>query len=159
MAPRIPLDPALVDDYGVGDATGLVPSLTASRERMLAALGQLDRVDAVTHELCRLLNARLQQCQICLRYRYTDTDEALLGEADNYRESERLTERQKCALSLSDRYLRAPGEPAGPERDAWLAEFTPEEIIELLLRQFRYTWNKVMVAMALDGETRLTSAR
>ena len=69
MAPRIPLHKELIDEYGVGDATGLASSYSAARERMLAAMQCLDRIDPVTNELCRLRNAHLQQCQVCMRVR------------------------------------------------------------------------------------------
>jgi hypothetical protein len=155
MAPRIPLDQGLIDEYGVGDATGLTPSYSAARERMLGAMGGLDHMDPVTHELCRLRNAHLQQCQVCMRFRYTDTDERVLAAAQDYESNEVLTTRQKLALSLTDLYLRAPAEPAAGLRDELLREFTPEELLELLLRQVRYTWNKTLVALALDGEEQL----
>jgi alkylhydroperoxidase family enzyme len=155
MAPRIPLDTELLDEYGVGDATGLTPSYSAARDRMLAAMHGLDRVDPVTHELCRLRNAHLQQCQVCMRFRYTDTDEGLLAAAQQYESSEVLTTRQKLALSLTDIYLRAPAEPTAGLREELLREFSPEELIELILRQVRYTWNKTLVALALDGEPQL----
>ena len=123
MAPRIPLDTELLDEYGVGDATGLTPSYSAARDRMLAAMHGLDRVDPVTHELCRLRNAHLQQCQVCMRFRYTDTDEGLLAAAQQYESSEVLTTRQKLALSLTDIYLRAPAEPTAGLREELLRGF------------------------------------
>jgi alkylhydroperoxidase family enzyme len=155
MAPRIPLDMGLIDEYGVGDATGLTPSYSAARERMLAAMHGLDRIDPVTHELCRLRNAHLQQCQVCMRFRYTDTDERVLAAAQEYESSEVLTSRQKLALSLTDLFLRAPAEPASDAREELLREFSPEELLELVFRQVRYTWNKTLVALALDGDAQL----
>lgn len=152
MAPRIPVDPAHIDEYGVADATGMVPGFTAARQRMLDALARLDRVDPVTHELCRLLNANLQQCNVCMRYRYTDADEQLLDAAQDYERSSLLSERQKLALRLSDAYIRQPAVPPAALREALLDELSAFGVIELLLRQFRYTWNKTLVALGLDGE-------
>lgn len=149
--PRIPIGTSPVDSYGTVDATWMVPAITAARQQMLDALAGLAEIDPVTHELCRLLNADLQQCQICLRYRYTDSDEQVLSAVSTYEKSQQLTERQRLALRLCDLYLRSPGVPDESLRDALLAEFSPTEIAELLLRQVRYTWNKVMVALGLDG--------
>jgi alkylhydroperoxidase family enzyme len=159
MTPRIPLDSQCIDEFGVGDATGLTPAYSAARERMLSALAKLDGIDPVTQELCRLRNADLQQCAVCKRFRYTDTDEAVLAEAQRYEDSDLLTGRQKLALRLTDVYLRHPGVPPDDLRDQLRREFSPEQIIEILLRQVRYTWNKTLVALALDGESEPVAPR
>lgn len=152
MAPRLPITVGATDEHGATDATGMTPAFSAAREGTLEALARLDRIDQVTHELCRLLNAELQQCRVCLRYRYTDAGEELLGDVTHYENSEHYDERQKLALRLCDVYLRSPGLPDPDLRAALLAEFAPEEILELLLRQVRYTWNKVLVTLGLDGD-------
>lgn len=152
MSPRIPIDPEILDEYGVADVAQVLPGFIAARDRMVEALARLGRVDPVTAELCRLLNADLQQCKVCMRHRYTDTSEQVLSAARDYEHSELLTERQKLALRLCELYLRNPSVPDGALRTALLAEFSAEEIVELLLGQVRYTWNKALVALGLDGQ-------
>lgn len=152
MAARLPITVGSPDEHGVVDPSGMTPEFSAARQRMLAALSRMARIDPVTHELCRLLNAELQQCQVCLRHRYTDTAEETLQDVTHYEQSSAYDERQKVALRLCDAFLRTPGLPDADLRAQILAEFTPEEILEILLRQVRYTWNKVLVSLALDGD-------
>lgn len=153
MPPRIPIDIRHLDDHGVGDVSSLVPGIAAGRQVILDALQRMQSIDLVTHELCRLLNANLQRCNVCLRYRYGDTDEAVLGTVTDYERSPLLSDRQKLALRLSDLYLRDPAVPSPTLAQELVEEFTPVEILELLLRQVRYTWNKTLVALGLDGES------
>jgi len=81
------------------------------------------------------------------------TDDEVLAAAQEYENSDLLTDRQKLALRLTDVYLRQPGVAPDDLRDQLRREFSPEQIIEILLRQVRYTWNKTLVALALDGES------
>lgn len=152
MAPRLPVTVGTSDEHGVTDATGMTPDFTAARQRMLDALAGLDRLDPMTHELCRLLNAELQECRVCLRYRYIDGDEDTLRDVTHYEASDAYSERQKRALRLCDVFLRSPGPPAPELMADLLEEFAPEELLEILLHQVRYTWNKVLVSLGLDGD-------
>jgi hypothetical protein len=151
MAPRIPLDPGLIDEYGVGNPKSLAPTLAARHAALRTALDARSHIDVITQELCRLRNAKAQQCRLCLRLRYTDADEALLSAVDDYATNERLTARQRLALELADSFLRAPGQLPIGRRNALVGEFAPDELVELVVRQLWFLANKAMVALGLDG--------
>jgi hypothetical protein len=62
MRPRIPLPTDTVDRWGLPDASGLAPEISAARGRLRRAAYQMRTVDPVMTELVRIQNARFQNC-------------------------------------------------------------------------------------------------
>jgi hypothetical protein len=62
MKPRIPLPTDAVDRWGLPDASGLAPEISAARGRLRQAAYRMRTVDPVTTELVRIRNARFQNC-------------------------------------------------------------------------------------------------
>jgi hypothetical protein len=64
MAPRITLPSDEVLSIGLADLSGLVGPLGPAQGAAYMSLGKLHSLDAVTLELCRLRNARHQDCNL-----------------------------------------------------------------------------------------------
>jgi hypothetical protein len=62
MKPRIPLPTDAVGPWGLPDASGLAPAISAARGQLRRAAYRLKTVDPVTTELVRIRNARFQNC-------------------------------------------------------------------------------------------------
>ena len=62
MTPRIPLPPNAVNQWGLADASGLAPAISAARDALRKAAYRMKSVDPVTTELVRVRNARFQNC-------------------------------------------------------------------------------------------------
>lgn len=130
--------------------------LPEALNRVTGVVARLGALDPLTTELVRLRGARIHNCRMCKVLRHADAleaggDEALFDRIDDY-ESSDLTERQKTALRLTDAILMRPGDlPAGLVGEVH-EQFSPAEILELVLDVERNARNKVAVANATDAD-------
>jgi hypothetical protein len=76
-------------------------------------------------------------------------DEELLAKVDAYETSD-LTEFQKAALRLADVYLGVPGATDNNLRAVILAELTPAQVVETVLKLMQWSSDKVMVTLGHD---------
>ena len=169
MKPRIPLPTSKLTTYGnpderlaVPDAGDLAPAIAEARGRSQSLTFALSAVnDPVLTEMVRLRNARFQDCKFCQSTRSPaaraqGATETLYAAIDDY-ESSDLTERQKAALRLADAYLLWPAGTSDEVRAGALEHFTPEQIVELILRLLCYSSDKVMISLNLDLDEPLIS--
>lgn len=170
MTPRVPLPSDRSRTFGVPDErlavpdpTELAPAVVASRDKCQAAIFALDALrDPVLVEMVRLRNARFQDCRFCQSTRSpaaraSGATEDLYDQIDDY-ETSTLDARQKAALRLADAYLLRPGELSDDVRREALESFRTDEIVEIVLRLFHYSSDKVMVALRLDLDAPVASA-
>lgn len=169
MKPRVPLPASKLTTYGnpderlaVPDAGDLAPDIAEARSQgqsLTFALSAVD--DPVLTEMVRLRNARFQDCKFCQSTRSPvararGATETLYAAIDDY-ESSDLTDRQKAALRLADAYLLWPAGTSDEVRAGALEHFTPEQIVELILRLLVYSSDKVMISLNLDLDEPLIS--
>jgi alkylhydroperoxidase family enzyme len=169
VKPRIPLPTSKLTTYGnpdeqlaVPDASDLAPEIAQARSRSQSLTFALAAVnDPVLTEMVRLRNARFQDCKFCQSTRSPaaraqGATESLYADIDDY-EASGLSERQKAALRLADAYLLWPAGTSEEVRAGALEHFTPEQIIELILRLLVYSSDKVMISLNLDLDKPLIS--
>lgn len=156
-APRIPVP----DDVRTSDGTldpyaAYQPEISDGRHALVKAAHGSGALDPVTTELVRLRNAHLQGCIVCQNLRYSSARKAGLDEAGvaqvwDY-ESGTLPERQKMALRLADAFVIGMGQvPADLAKEARRL-LSEDEISEVGIAMFRFSLNKVRVAMHTDAE-------
>jgi alkylhydroperoxidase family enzyme len=162
VEPRIPLPTRKLTTYGnpderlaVPDASDLAPEIAEARRRSQSLTFALSAVnEPVLTEMVRLRNARFQDCHFCQSARSPaaraqGATEALYAAIDDYEASD-LSERQKAALRLADAYLLWPAGTSDEVRAGALDQFTPEQIVEFVLRLLVYSSDKVMISLNLD---------
>src|SRR5258708_5628946 len=106
--------------------------------------------DPVLTEMVRLRNARVQHCHFCQSTRSPagraqGATEALYATIDNYEASD-LSERQKAALRLADAYLLWPAGTSEEVKAGTAEHFTPEQIVEFILRLMVCSSDKGMIS-------------
>jgi alkylhydroperoxidase family enzyme len=74
----------------------------------------------------------------------------LMDEVLAYEQSS-LPEREKVALRLTDAFLSHPASYSARDRMQLLEHFSPEQVVELLLKLAAWTVNKSMTALRLDA--------
>jgi alkylhydroperoxidase family enzyme len=79
-----------------------------------------------------------------------DGEGDLMPEVVAYEQSS-LGEREKVALRLTDAFLSNPAAYSIPDRAQLLEHFSPEQVVELLLKLAAWTVNKSMTALRLDA--------
>jgi AhpD family alkylhydroperoxidase len=159
---RIPLPTPKLTTYGspderlaVPDASDLAPGIAEARGQSQSLTFTLAAVnDPVLTEMVRLRNARFQDCKFCQSTRSPaaraqGATETLYAAIDNYEASD-LSERRKAALRLADAYLLWPAGTSEEVRARALEHFTPEQIVEFILRLMVYSSDKVMISLNLD---------
>jgi hypothetical protein len=62
-----------------------------------------------------------------------------------------LSDRQKAALRLGEALLTVPSSLTPQARAAALEHFSPEEIVGMLYQLVMNTWNRVPIALGVDG--------
>jgi len=133
----------------------LAPEIAEARRRSQSLTFALSAVnEPVLTEMVRLRNARFQDCHFCQSTRSPaaraqGATEALYAAIDDYEASD-LSERQKAALRLADAYLLWPAGTSDEVRAGALEQFTPEQIVEFVLRLLVYSSDKVMISLNLD---------
>jgi alkylhydroperoxidase family enzyme len=129
-------------------------SLQSDVDALLMAIARLDSLDMVTTEVVRLRGARRHNCRICQSTRSVKAldagaNEAMFDKIDHY-ESSDLAESHKVALRLTDALITQPGE-IDPSLAAQVhQQFTPPQVIEIVLDVMRNSCQKVAVALAVD---------
>ena len=115
------------------------PELQAAFNDFYGALWTRGALDQPTKEVARLRNARVTGCGICRNLRFAGARDGGLTEdlvddiTDGYADSE-LPPRYKLALRFADVVLSArPDEVDDQLRQELLEEFTPAEVVELVL--------------------------
>jgi hypothetical protein len=76
-------------------------------------------------------------------------DETEAEKIDHYSDSD-LTVRQQLALRLTDTFVTYPSVDAGL-RDELRAQFTPAELVELVLDASKWSTQKISVSLGLDA--------
>lgn len=111
------------------------PEVWAAFNRYYGTLWSRGVVDQATKEVGRLRNARVTGCGICKNLRFAGARDAGLQEqhvaliGDDYASSD-MPERWKLAIRLADTLI-ADARIDDRLRAELLAEFSPEEIVEL----------------------------
>ncbi len=136
------------------DGTETDPRLMAAYHAFNRATCREHGVDGVTDEIVRLRSADYHNCQFCQSVRrnveWPDGVEDLMKEALNYRASTKISESQRVALELLDALVGAPIS-VKPDLQARLLEsFSPEQIVELLMKEAFWMSNKPMISLGTD---------
>jgi alkylhydroperoxidase family enzyme len=118
-----------------------------------------DRLDVVTTELVRLRCGRTHQCRICQTLRLDaaraeGVDNEMTAKIDRYETSD-LSERHKLALRITDAMILRPDLLAGEVVEAALDEFGSQALVELCLDISKWSTQKIVVTLGLDGTERL----
>ena len=158
--PRVSPPPdAPAGDAIRGSALGHQPELVEAFLKLYGILWSRGVVDHPTKEMARLRNARVTGCGYCRNVRFAVAREQGLSEAivdeirDGY-EGSSLSERQKRVLRFTDVFLRDPGGLPEALREELLAEFTPEEIVELAAAVALFMgFSKIAVALGQAPES------
>ncbi len=104
-------------------------------------------------ELVRLRNGIAQSCEYCMSVRLEGG--AGFGEDIGEKvlrfEQGDFSERQKAALRLADAFLTVPSGLTEKARQQALEQFSPAEIVALLLRLASFLVNKPRAALGIDG--------
>jgi alkylhydroperoxidase family enzyme len=169
VKPRLPLPTRTLTTYGnpderlaVPDASDLAPEIAEARSQSQTLTFALSAVnDPVLTEMVRLRNARFQDCHFCQSTRSPaaraqGANETLYAAIDHYEASD-LSERQKAALRLADAYLLWPAGTSEEVKAGALEQFTPDQIVEFILRLLVYSSDKVMISLRLDLDEPLIS--
>jgi len=156
MTLRLDLDGTVRDRVGAVDTSALIPELDQQKRRLMKEAYRLGGIDPVTGELVRFRNARLQDCHVCQAFRDPNArdhgaTEEKLAAVDDY-ESSDLSEDQKVALRFADAYLTAPAEVSDELRASMRRDYTPVQIVELVLRLSATTSNRVLRTLGLDAD-------
>ncbi|MCW2525349.1 MAG: carboxymuconolactone decarboxylase family protein [Pseudonocardiales bacterium] len=144
------------DGLGFVDTDPILPEFNAAKGRFMRVAFRSSGVDPVALELIRYRNGRLQNCQGCQAYRdpkarAAGADEDTLAAVDDYENSD-LDEAKKVVLRLTDTYLGSPGNVSAELRKDLLRYYSPEQIVQMVLRLSSTTSNRVVRALALDKE-------
>lgn len=124
------------DDPVNGSALGHQPELLERFNTLYATLWSRGVLDHPAKEIARLRNARITNCVFCRNVRFAQAREDGLAEdmveqiRDDYADST-LDARSKLIIRYADFFLKDPGGLDDATRAAMLAEFTPEQIVEL----------------------------
>jgi hypothetical protein len=112
-------------------------------------------IDAVTLELVRLRCAQYHECRVCGSTRDTSAlqaglDEDLVTKVLKYETSD-LPDRAKAILRFTDAMIMRPAEFTLEARADLLRYFTEAEIAGVALHIMKWSVQKVLVALNLDG--------
>ena len=136
------------------DGTETDPRLMAAYHAFNRATCREHGVDGVTDEIVRLRSADYHNCQFCQSVRrnveWPDGVEDLMKEALNYRASTKISESQRVALELLDALVGAPISVTADLQARLLESFSPEQIVELLMKEAFWMSNKPMISLGTD---------
>lgn len=150
--PRVPLGP---DNRPLRRDPELVRLLADYQDTVVRSR----HLDPVTTELVRLRCARQHDCRICQTLRLSDAaaagaDDELTSKIDHY-ESSDLSERHKTALRIVDAMIWRPTETGPRLVEQAHAQFTADEIAEILVDVTKWSTQKIHVALGTDGADHL----
>jgi len=130
------------------------PVLLAAYYAFNRATCRAHGVDEVTDEIVRLRSAEYHHCQFCQSVRrkveLPDGVQDLMAEARDYRTSTRISDRHRAALELLDVLVVAPASVDEQLRARLLEQFSPEQIVELLMKEAFWMSNKPMISLGTD---------
>jgi alkylhydroperoxidase family enzyme len=120
----------------------------------LRSVAQLVGVDPLTTELVRLRVARHHNCRLCKSLRTRAAidaggDEATYAKVDRFEDSD-LSAAQKVALRLTEAVIIRPESLDDSLVAAAHDNFTPAQLVEIVLDVMRNSANKVAVAFGAD---------
>jgi alkylhydroperoxidase family enzyme len=139
---------------GASPQAAYQPVLAGIVSRYQAAVVRDMIIDPVSCELIRLRCAHVHDCRHCSHVRLrgarqAGADEGLLAQVDSYETSDQLSARQKVMLRLADAHIFGSVPPSLP---AQVGEYlTPAEAVEVVLLVSKFSYQKVKVALGLDG--------
>jgi len=116
-------------------------------------------LDPIITEMVRLRCARTHDCRICKTLRLDDArsagvDESMTAKVDYYERSD-LDERIKIALRVTDGFITRPDTLTIERAAEARAEFTPDQLAEIMLDITKWSTQKIHVALGTDGAERL----
>jgi alkylhydroperoxidase family enzyme len=138
----------------VDDDSETDPKLLAAYYAFNRATCKEHGIDEVTDDLVRLRSADYHNCQFCKSVRrnveWPDGVDDLMREAMNYRASDKINGQQRAALELLDAMVVAPIKVDEDLQVALLEHMTPEQIVELLMKEAFWMSNKPMISLKTD---------
>jgi AhpD family alkylhydroperoxidase len=112
------------------------------------------QLDPVLHELIRLYNAKVQDCQYCQNARQAVAVQAGLDEdmvsALSHFETSALPEDIKAALRITSVVSTNPGLLTDEIWDAAARFYTEDELVDIVLLSMHTTASKVTITLGLD---------
>jgi AhpD family alkylhydroperoxidase len=112
------------------------------------------QLDPVLHELIRLYNAKVQDCQYCQNARQAVAVQAGLDEdmvsALSHFETSALPENIKAALRITSVVSTNPGLLTDEVWDAAARFYTEDELVDIVLLSMHTTASKVTITLGLD---------
>jgi alkylhydroperoxidase family enzyme len=147
--------PVGADGRPVGRDAELVSLLASYQDAVVRS----SLLDTVTTELIRLRCARQHDCRICQTLRLSDAardglDDAMSDEIDFY-ETSSLSERHKVALRIVDAFIWRPSDIDDLLVSQAHANFSDDEISEILIDITKWSTQKIHVCLGTDGADRL----
>jgi AhpD family alkylhydroperoxidase len=129
------------------------PALSDALMEVQGAIIRHCELDPVTMELIRIRCANVHDCRVCRSVRsesarVAGADETFLEKAQSYETSD-LSERHKVVLRLADAHIFGSVPASLPDQVA--AHLTPEEALDVVLIVAKCSYQKSLVALALDA--------
>jgi AhpD family alkylhydroperoxidase len=160
--PRIPKD--LLDGYFIqmersetNDNPVAAISIPIELSRLAAIpvkTAKSFQLDPVLHELIRLYNAKVQDCQYCQNARQAVAVQAGLDEdmvsALSHFETSALPDHIKAALRITSAVSTNPGLLSDEIWDEAARYFTEDELVDIVLLSMHTTASKVTITLGLD---------
>lgn len=137
-----------------GEKAQTDPKLLAVYYAFNLATCKAHGVDEVTDEIVRLRSAEYHDCKFCQSVRRVvdmpDGVDDLMNEVRRYRSSTILSERHKVALEVLETLVVAPALVSEELQTRILEQFSPQQIVELLLKEMFWMSNKPMISLGTD---------
>jgi alkylhydroperoxidase family enzyme len=130
------------------------PRLLAAYYAYNLATCSLHGVDEVTDEIVRLRSAEYHDCKFCQSVRRIVDLPAgthdLMNEVRQSHTSAVLTEQQKVALAALETFVIEPAAVSADLKKKILQQFTPAQIVELMMKEVFWMSNKPMISLGTD---------
>lgn len=142
-----------------GRPAGRDPELVRLLGAYQDAVVRSRHLDPVTTELVRLRCARQHDCRVCQTLRMADAaragaDTTVTDKIDHYEDSD-LHERHKTALRLVDAMITRPTSIDASLAGQAHAQFSDDELAELLVDVTKWSTQKIHVTLGTDGADHL----
>lgn len=143
-------------DTAMMGTVGRVPSLLKTIIPVFEAFFEGGRIEPHVFEMMRLKTGEINRCAYCASVRSQSVrdevgpkEDALFGDV----EVDEFTERERLAVELAEQMGGDPNYITDEFFDELRAEFTDEEIVELVFACSIFNWgNKFNITMTLDAE-------
>ncbi|HET9729958.1 MAG TPA: carboxymuconolactone decarboxylase family protein [Acidimicrobiia bacterium] len=131
------------------------PSLWEAIDASFRAIARQNELDPITTELVRLRGARAHNCRLCKSLRSSraaaaGATEQTYAMIDEHATSD-LSRRHRIALQLVDALIWQPVAFPSGLVDSLHDQFTPAQLVELVLDAARNAGNKIAVALGVDA--------